>query len=140
MGDKRGNTIFITITLYLLLALSFFSEYFVGEFVNSIGALLFILGASTLIPLTIIYLRGYDEKWAWFSMFPFILILLFNLTRLYGIGMGVKLGVGFKFLWSFVEILVKFVFADSVLVILILMLIFLIHHKIKLNKESMKLV
>lgn len=108
--ESEKRKIFITITLYILLAFAFFSEYWGA---TSVGALIFILGILTLIPLTIIYINKKKTIWAWFCMIPFILFLLFNLTLLYKKG------------WDWIGMFVKIINMESLTAILFLMVIFL---------------
>lgn len=117
---NKKRKIFITITLYLLLAFAFFQNYWGA---TSVGALIFIIGILTLIPLTFIYYNGKDNSiWAWFWMIPFISLLLFNLTRLYGIGLGIK-SKGITFFW---KTFLEFIRMESLSAILIFMIFFLI--------------
>ena len=120
-NEKRK--IFITITLYLLLALAFFSNYFVGDDISSVGTLIFILGILTLIPLTIIYTRGFNIKWAYRSISPFILIILFNLTLLYGKSLGITTSGGMLGFVVFLEELFwKIIQTESIQAVFFLML------------------
>jgi hypothetical protein len=124
--ENEGRKIFITITLYLLLAFAFFSNYWAVESVSSVGAILFIFGVLTLIPLTIIYINQYKVIWAWFWSLPFISLILFNLTFLYGKALDVELRGGLGFFYSLGQIFLRFISTESLLAILIFMIIFLL--------------
>jgi len=128
--------IFIYIVLYLLLILAFFSEYFVKEGKIGTGAILiFIFGILSLIPLTIIYTKKCKITWAYFSITPFVLIILFNLTILYGMALDIKLKSGLSgFFWNMGQVLLIFFSFNhgSIWAIIILMLIFLIIIKRKI--------
>jgi len=122
--EKEKSKIFITITLYLLLAFAFFSDYWMS---SSVGPLIFIFGILTLIPLTIIYLKANEDNiiWAWFWMIPLISLILFNLTLLYEKELGIN-SVG------------KIIHAESIWATILLMMLFWIVMKIIKIKKSKK--
>ncbi len=82
--------IFIDIILYLLLALAFFSKYFIKKnenkeaYVTTNIILIFIFGIFALICLTIAYILKFENiLWPYLFMTPFILTILHTLIRMF---------------------------------------------------------
>ena len=82
--------IFIKIILYLLLALAFFSKYFIRRddadeaSVKSEIILVFVFGIIAILFLIFAQINNWENKiWGYFFIAPFILMILHPLTRIF---------------------------------------------------------
>ena len=124
MRTNDSRNIFIYIVLYLLIAIAFFSKYFVKEGEISTGAILiFIFGILSLIALTIIYTEKRKRIWAYFSITPFILIILINVGLLYCNALKIENCVSF---WGFLSLLNEMIHSTSIIFICFIMYHFLL--------------
>lgn len=133
-NDSRK--IFIQIVLYLLLALAFFSKYFVKEGEISTGAILiFIFGILSLILLTIF--KKCSRILALLFISPFILIILFNLGMLYYDTLDIPKTDGFgSYVRGFPDLFDKMIHAESIIFAIAIPTILFMIYLIYLQREK----
>lgn len=122
-NEQNTVNLFVKIILYLLLAFAFFSNYYVEKNIIGTGAIvIFIFAIFSLIALTIVYNKKCSIYWAYVSISPFILIILFNLILLYYNALGIETnfvtGIP-KFFWELMN-------AESITAILAILIILII--------------